>query len=191
MQATRIMHELTNLKQGSRSVTEYAGEVKKLYRDLHYYHSFEPVDKKDLTIHHVWFESFVSKLFLDGLNQELDLRHQLIFSKAEWPSLDDIISSVIEEETRLAQPKEDSQQCADARAALSMQPRRVPTPFARWIKADYFVTIVRKKGTQRTHVLSCMATHFGGIKGDLNQGELGVQIKDKPITLHLQGSFHW
>ena len=29
MQATRIMHELTHLKQGSRSVVEYAGEVKK------------------------------------------------------------------------------------------------------------------------------------------------------------------
>jgi hypothetical protein len=29
MQATRSMHELTHLKQGSRSVVEYAGEVKK------------------------------------------------------------------------------------------------------------------------------------------------------------------
>jgi hypothetical protein len=46
MQATQIMHELTHLKQGSRSVTEYAGEVKKLYRDLYYYHPFEPVDKE-------------------------------------------------------------------------------------------------------------------------------------------------
>jgi len=45
MLATRIMHELTHLKQGSRSVVGYAGEVKKLYRDLHYYHPFEAVDK--------------------------------------------------------------------------------------------------------------------------------------------------
>jgi hypothetical protein len=30
MQATRIMHELTHLKQGSRSVVEYAGEEKKV-----------------------------------------------------------------------------------------------------------------------------------------------------------------
>jgi hypothetical protein len=48
MQATKIMHELTHLKQGTRSVTEYAGEMKKLYRDLHYYHPFEPIDKKDM-----------------------------------------------------------------------------------------------------------------------------------------------
>lgn len=71
MQATRIMHELSHLKQGSRSITEYVGEMRKLYIDLHYYHPFEPVDKKDLAIHHKWFESFVNKLFFDGLNPEL------------------------------------------------------------------------------------------------------------------------
>jgi hypothetical protein len=38
MQVTRIMHELTNLKQCSMSVTEYANNVRRLYRDLHYYH---------------------------------------------------------------------------------------------------------------------------------------------------------
>lgn len=71
MQATRIMHELSHLKKCSRSVTEDVGEMKKLYRNLHYYHPFEPIDKKDLAIHHKWFESFVSKLFFDGLNPEL------------------------------------------------------------------------------------------------------------------------
>lgn len=83
MQSTRIMHELLHLKQGSRSVTEYAGELKRLCRALYYYHPFEPVDKKDLPIHHAWFQSLVSKIFLDGLNQEFDLRRQLIFSKSE------------------------------------------------------------------------------------------------------------
>ena len=90
------------MKQGSKSVTEYAGEIKRLYRELHYYHPFQPVDKNDVAVHHTWFEPFVGKLFLDGLNQEFDLRRQLIFSKTEWLSLDDIISSVIEEDTRLA-----------------------------------------------------------------------------------------
>jgi hypothetical protein len=124
MQATRIMHELTHLKQGSRSMTEYVGEVKKLYRDLHYYHPFEPVDKKDVAIHHTWFQSFVSKLFLDGLNQEFDLRHQLIFSKSDWPSLDDTISSIIEEETRLSHSKVDDYKGIDVCAALSIKNNR-------------------------------------------------------------------
>ena len=128
MQATRIMHELTHLKQGSRSVVEYAGEQKKLYRDLHYYHPFEAVDKKDLDIHHVWFQSFVSKLFLDGLNQEFDLRRQLIFSKSEWPTLDEVISSIIEEETRLSHPKENDYKSIDATADLSMKKSHTSVP---------------------------------------------------------------
>ena len=124
MQATRVMHELLHLKQSTRSVTEYACELKKLYRDLHYYHPFEPGDKKDMVIHHTWFQSFVGKIFLDGLNEEFDLRRQLIFSKPEWPVLDDIISSVLEEETRLVQSKVNSSREVGDRAALSMQNRR-------------------------------------------------------------------
>jgi len=119
MQATRIMHELLHLKQGTKSVTEYSGELKRLYRELHYYHPFEPIDQKDMAIHHTLFQSLVSKLFLDGLNQEFDLRRQLIFSKSEWPTLDEIISSIVEEETRLAHPKVDEYKAVDASAALS------------------------------------------------------------------------
>lgn len=145
MQATRIMDELTHLKQGSKSVTEYAGEVKRLYRDLHYYHPFQPVDKKDLDVHHKWFESLVAKLFLDGLNQELNLRRQLIFSQQEWPNLDDIICSVIEEETRLAQCKENEQRCTD-RAAFSMHSRRVPRSFNKTDKSKLFCDHCRKNG---------------------------------------------
>jgi hypothetical protein len=66
----------------------------------------------------------VSKLFLDGLNQDFDLRHQLIFSRSEWSSLDDIISSITEEETRLGNPKVDDQMGFDATTALSQQKGR-------------------------------------------------------------------
>lgn len=156
MQATRIMNDLINLKQGSKSVTEYAGEIKKLYRDLHYYHPFEPVDKKDIAIHHTWFESFVSKLFLDGLNDELNLRRQLIFSEPEWPSLDDIISSVIEEETRLSQPKEDGLNSVDARAALSMQARYASKSFGKADKRKFFCEHCRKNGHKRD---TCFELH--------------------------------
>lgn len=121
MHASRIMHELLHLKHGTKSVTEYAGEIKRLYRHLHYYHPFKPVDQKDMVIRHTWFQSFISKLFLDGLNQEFDLRLQLIFSKSEWPNLDDKISSIIEEETRLAHPKVDDFKKADIQAALCIR----------------------------------------------------------------------
>jgi len=65
----------------------------------------------------------VSKLFLDGLNQEFDLRRQLIFSKSEWPSLDEIISNIAEEETKLNNPKVDNQR-ADVTATLSLHKGR-------------------------------------------------------------------
>jgi hypothetical protein len=75
-----------------------------------------------MAIHHTWFKSFVSKLFLDGLNQEFDLRRQLIFS--DWPSLDDTISNIIEEETRLSHSKVDDYKGIDIRAALSIKNNR-------------------------------------------------------------------
>ncbi|XP_047051518.1 uncharacterized protein LOC124656911 [Lolium rigidum] len=131
-------------------------DKKKLYRDLHYYHPFEPVDKKDIAIHHTWFESFVSKLFLDGLNDELNLRRQLIFSEPEWPSLDDIISSVIEEETRLSQPKEDGLNSVDARAALSMQARYASKSFGKADKRKFFCEHCRKNGHKRD---TCFELH--------------------------------
>ena len=156
MQATRIMQELPNLKQGSKSVTEYAGEMKRLYRELHYYHPFQPVDKNDVAVHHTWFEPFVGKLFLDGLNQEFDLHRQLTLSKTEWLSLDDIISSVIEEETRLAQPKEHGQEKSDARAALSIQARRAPKTFAKIDKSKLFCNHCKRPGHTKD---SCFELH--------------------------------
>uniref|UniRef100_A0A0A9H027 Retrotransposon gag domain-containing protein n=1 Tax=Arundo donax TaxID=35708 RepID=A0A0A9H027_ARUDO len=125
MQATRIMHELIHLKQGTKSVTEYASEVKKLYMDAHYYHPFEPLDKKDMAFHHNGSNHLRASFFLDGLSQEFYLRRQLIFSKFEWPSLDEIIASIIEK-TRLGFPKLDDHRRVDASAALSMKDSRTP-----------------------------------------------------------------
>lgn len=81
-----------------------------------------------MAIHHSWFQSFVSKLFPDGLNQGFDIHCQLIFSKSQWPSHDDIISSIIiEEETRLAHPEGEDQKVVDiGAAALSIQNSRTP-----------------------------------------------------------------
>ena len=130
----------------------------------------------------------MGKLFLDGLNQEFDLRRQLIFSKTEWLSLDDIISSVIEEETRLAQPNEHVQEKSDARAALSIQARRAPKTFAKIGKSNLFSTIAKGLDTQRIHVLSCMVIQLGGKKESLRQGEVKELIKDRRISLHPRGS---
>jgi hypothetical protein len=133
----------------------------------------------------------VRKLFLDGLNQELNLRRQLIFSEPEWPTLDDIISSVIEEETRLSQPNEDGFNTADAHEALSMQDRYASKSFGKADKRMFFVITAKGMDTRKTHALSYMAIHLGGKKGDLAQGERRGQIGVMLITLQLQGRYHW
>ncbi|KAM0863423.1 hypothetical protein ACQ4PT_044603 [Festuca glaucescens] len=183
MQATRIVEELTHLKQGTKSVTEYAGELKRLYRDLHYYHPFEPVDKKDLAIHHKWFESIVAKLFLDGLSQELNLRRQLIFSEPEWPSLDDIISSILEEETRLGQPKEDDLKCGDDRAALSMQYRRTPRPFGKIDKSKLFCDHCKRNGHTKDGCFELHGYPSWWEKGKTRPG--GVQSVNRRQANHI------
>jgi transposase InsO family protein len=169
MQATRVMHELTHLKQDSKSITEYAGEMKKLYRDLHYYHPFEPVDKRDLAIHHRWFESFVSKIFLDGLDQKFNLRRQLIFSKPEWPSLEDIVSNVMEEETRLADGIVDSQKVADARAAMS-QSMHIPRKGVSADNNKWFCDYCKKKGHSKENCYKLHGFPPGWQKGRSQQG---------------------
>ncbi|KAI5015094.1 hypothetical protein ZWY2020_056484 [Hordeum vulgare] len=169
MQATRITQELTNLKQSSKSMTEYAGEMKRLYRELHYYHPFKPIDSNDMAVHHTWFEPF------------------LIFRKTEWLSLDDIISSVIEEETCLAQPNEHGQEKSYACATLSIQARRAPKTFGKIDKSKLFCTIAKGLDTQRIHALSCMVIQLGGKKGGLNHGQVRELIKDKRTSLHPRG----
>uniref|UniRef100_A0ACD6A1Z4 Uncharacterized protein n=1 Tax=Avena sativa TaxID=4498 RepID=A0ACD6A1Z4_AVESA len=184
MQATRIMDEPTHLKQGTKSVTEYAGELKRLYRDLHYYHPFQPVDKRDLAIHHKWFETIVAKLFLDGLNQELNLRRQIIFSETEWPNIDDIISSILEEETRLAQPKEDDLKHGDDRATLSMQYRRTPRSFGKIDKRKLLCEHCKRNGHLKDE---CFELHgyppWWGEKG--RSRTLGVQGGSKRYASHV------
>uniref|UniRef100_A0ACD6AL12 Uncharacterized protein n=1 Tax=Avena sativa TaxID=4498 RepID=A0ACD6AL12_AVESA len=146
MQANRILHELCSLKQCSRSVIEYAGEMKRLYRDLHYYHPFEPLDKRDLAIHHKWFEPIVSKNFLDGLDEKFNLRRQIIFSNPGLPTLEDVVSSLLEEETCLTGENGDNQKSEDARAAMSLQSFHTSS---RGVHADnkkWFCDYCRRKG---------------------------------------------
>ncbi|XP_047074063.1 uncharacterized protein LOC124683626 [Lolium rigidum] len=114
MQVSKILQEMRRIRQGQMSVTEYAGELKKLYRDLEFFRPFKPFDPRDLPLLREWFEPLLVQSFLDGLNPEFHLRSQLIMAIPEWPTLEEAVASILEEETRLAQ-----QVNAETRAALS------------------------------------------------------------------------
>lgn len=118
MQVSRIFHELRHIKQEQKTVTEYAGEIKKLYRDLEYFRPFKAHDPRDVSLLREWFEPLLVQTFLDGLNSEFNLRSQLIQATSDWPTLDQTISSILEEETRLAN-QSTAPQANDGRAALS------------------------------------------------------------------------
>ncbi|XP_044319290.1 uncharacterized protein [Triticum aestivum] len=119
MQVSRIFHELRQIKQEQKTVTEFAGEIKKLYRDLEYFRPFKAHDPRDVPLLREWFEPLLVQTFLDGLNSEFNLHSQLIQATADWPTLDLAISSILEEETRLANQITTSQTNVDSRAALS------------------------------------------------------------------------
>lgn len=119
MQVSRILHELRHIKQEQMTVTEYAGEIKKLYRDLEYFRPFKAHDPRDVPLLREWFEPLLVQAFLEGLNSEFNFRSQLILSTPDWPTLDQIIASILEEETRLANQITTPHVNVDSRAALS------------------------------------------------------------------------
>lgn len=60
--------------------------------------------------------------------------------------MDDIVSSITEEETRLADSKENEQKGIDARTALSMQNNRIPSNTQNWEKKKLFCEKCQHEG---------------------------------------------
>jgi hypothetical protein len=50
MQVCRILYEMRHIKQEQKTITEYAGELKKLYRDLEFFRPLKPHDPRDLSL---------------------------------------------------------------------------------------------------------------------------------------------
>jgi hypothetical protein len=119
MQVSRILHEMRHIKQDQKSVTEYAGELKKLYRDLEFFRPFKPHDPRDLLLLREWFEPILVQVFVEGLNPEFNLRSEMILPTTDWPTLDQAIASILEEETRLVSKDSTTQFHGDNRAALT------------------------------------------------------------------------
>jgi hypothetical protein len=63
IQVTRVLREMRKLKQGQRSVTDYAGELKRLYKDLEFFRPFKSNDPKDLSLLREWFQPILVDTF--------------------------------------------------------------------------------------------------------------------------------
>lgn len=159
MQVTRILHEMRHLRQGQRSVTEYAGELKRLYRDLEFFHPFKSDDPKGGALLREWFQPILVHTFLEGLNAEFDFRRKMIYSATNWPSLEEAISSILEE-TQISNQGENSQANTDARAALSSQaPPKPPL-----ITKDDQANATKSKYRRKTKLVCDHCKESGHIK---------------------------
>lgn len=152
MQVTRILHELRHIKQEQKTVTEYAGEIKKLFRDLEYFRPFKAHDPKDVPLLREWFEPILVQAFLEGLNQEFSLRSHLLHALPDWPTLDQTIASILEEETRLSNQLTVPTINVDTRAALSSRTQVQPSAGMRYDQANAIRSHYKKKtGTVCDH----------------------------------------
>ncbi|XP_073109562.1 uncharacterized protein [Elaeis guineensis] len=120
MHTHKIQRELRGLTQGSRSITEYVGELKRLWNDFDFYSPFTPTHPDDVDVFHKWIERQHLVDFLDELNPEFEYRCSSILSTQEWPTLDEAISLVLSKETRLATMSSSTNTAI--RSALVIQP---------------------------------------------------------------------
>lgn len=101
MLACKIQRELQELHQSEKSVVEYVSELKRLWSDLDYY---DPVDLecgKCIEKFSKWKERRHVRDFLNGLNSKFENRRAALYGSEKLPSLEQAISAIISEETRL------------------------------------------------------------------------------------------
>ncbi|XP_022731494.1 uncharacterized protein LOC111286004 [Durio zibethinus] len=86
------------LKQGNKSVTEYAILLKNLWQEMDHYRCIEMKCSEDATTLKKFIEKDRVYDFLAGLNVEFDQVRVQILGKQDLPSLNEVISMVRAEE---------------------------------------------------------------------------------------------
>jgi len=101
MLACKIQKELQELCQGDKSVVEYVSELKRLWSDLDYYDPIELECGKCIEKFSKWTEKRRVRDFLNGLNPKYENRRAALYGSGNLPNLEQAISAIISEETRL------------------------------------------------------------------------------------------
>lgn len=101
MLACKIQKELQELSQGERTVVEYVSELKRLWSDLDYYDPVEMECGKCIEKHSKWTERRRVRDFLNGLHPRFENRRAALYGSGKLPSLEQAISAIASEETRL------------------------------------------------------------------------------------------
>ncbi|XP_047048980.1 uncharacterized protein LOC124653976 [Lolium rigidum] len=101
MLACRIQKELQELSQGEKTVVEYVSGLKRLWSDLDYYDPVGLECGKCVEEFSKWTERRRVRDFLNGLNLKYENRRAALYGSGKLPSLEQAISAIISEETRL------------------------------------------------------------------------------------------
>jgi transposase InsO family protein len=101
MLACRIQRELQELSQGEKSVVDYVSELKRLWSDLDYFDPIEMECAKCIEKFSKWTEKRRVRDFLNGLHSKFENRRAALYGSGTLPTLEQAISAIISEETRL------------------------------------------------------------------------------------------
>lgn len=99
--ACKIQKELQELSQGEKTVVEYVSELKRLWSDLDYYDPVEMECGTCIEKYSKWTEKRRVRDFLNGLHPKFENRRAALYGSEKLPSLEQAISAIISEETRL------------------------------------------------------------------------------------------
>lgn len=101
MLACKIQKELQDVRQGDKSVVDYVSELKRLWSDMDYYDPLKLECSNCVEAYNKWMEKRRVRDFLNGLNLKFENRRAAIYGSDKSPSLEQAISAIISEETRL------------------------------------------------------------------------------------------
>nr|KYP63417.1 hypothetical protein KK1_017986 [Cajanus cajan] len=87
-------------KQGNKSVTEYANQLKSLWMELDHYRAIKTKCADDVAVLKEFIEQDRVYDFLVGLNPEFDQVRIQILGKSELPSFNEVVAIVRSEESR-------------------------------------------------------------------------------------------
>ena len=101
MLVCRIQREAQELRQGEKSVVEYVSELKRLWSDLDYSDPVEMECSKCIENFNKWTERKRVRDFLNGLHPRFENRRAALYGSEKLPSLEQAISAILSEKTRL------------------------------------------------------------------------------------------
>uniref|UniRef100_A0ACD6ARQ2 Uncharacterized protein n=1 Tax=Avena sativa TaxID=4498 RepID=A0ACD6ARQ2_AVESA len=101
MLACKTQKELRDLSQGEKTVVDYVSELKRLWSDLEFYDPIDLECGKCIEKYHKWIERRHVRDFLNALNQKFEPRRAALYGSGKLPGLEQAISAIISEETRL------------------------------------------------------------------------------------------